>query len=88
MINRDKFYKVEEVAQLGQEGLFPFKSVTSIYDLINHGKLRAFRESAAGEKVTVRIKGEDILMFLDSSSSVEIQNVKGRRGKKEKNKGT
>ena len=88
MINPQKYYQVKEVAELGKEGFFPFKSVTSIYDLINSGKLKAFRASAAGDKVTVRIQGSDLLNFLDSSSTLEIQNVNRGRTKKEKTTST
>lgn len=84
-INPHKFYQVKEIAELGQEGFFPFKSVTSIYDLISRGKLKAFRGSAAGDKVTVRVQGAELLAFLEAASTMEIQNV-DRGRKKEKTK--
>lgn len=84
MINPLKQYSLTEVMRLSEEGLFPIRTRATLIKLIQNGKLIAINRSS-GKKPLYEITGENLLIFL-SSSSLEIQNVNGRRSKKETSK--
>jgi hypothetical protein len=83
MINPERFYTMREIHDLSKEGLFPI-ATTSLYKMIKEGKIKAFQQSIQGIKPRYKILGKDLLLFIDSASSLEIQNVNRRRDKKKK----
>lgn len=85
-INPQKYYSVKELVALGGEGFLPFSSGSTIQSYIKDGRLKTFRESGKGIKPRYMVKGEDLLMFIESSSSLEIQNVNRRPIKEEEGK--
>lgn len=75
MINPRKYYTITDLLKLAKEGFFPIKSRTTIMRLIQSGKLPVANTSSGGKR-TYFIKGEDLLAFLDSSGSYEIEDNK------------
>ena len=84
-INPQKFYRITEVLDLSKEGFFPIQTRQGILDQIDLGKLNAVN-AGKGKKPYYKIQGSELLMFLESVSSLEIQNVSRGRTKKEKTK--
>ena len=72
MIDPLKYYTITELLELSKEGYFPVKSRTSVIRIIKAGKLRAINVGAE-DRPNYTIKGEDILVFLDSRGRFTIQ---------------
>lgn len=88
MIHPDKYYSPQELEDLGKEGFFPVKEKITILKLIESRQLIAVNISTNPKLKYWKVKGSDILKFLDSRGTFSLQEEGKQWSKDEKNKTT
>lgn len=73
MIHPGKYYTPQELEDLGKDGFFPVKEKITIIKLINSGQIPAINISVNPKLTYWKIKGEDILAFLDLRGTYSIK---------------
>lgn len=74
MISPEKWYSPQELEDMGKEGIFPVREKITILKLIETGKLPATNVGTNAEYKVWKIKGADILAFLDSRGTFTLYN--------------
>lgn len=79
MIHPLKYYSPQDLEDLAKEGFFPIKEKISIIKLIESGKLIAVDISISDGRKYWKIKGSDILAFLDNRGSFKLNKDDGKK---------
>jgi len=73
IIDKTKWYNIEEISQIGKDGTFPSKSKIHIKKMLQSGKLVGVN---IGVHTTEewRVKGESLLNFMEGEKNYEKEN--------------
>ena len=64
----EKWYTTTEVVQLARQGYSPFRSLSTVYSLINSGQLKVVARGD-NEKKKYFIQGKEIVRFAESQTT-------------------
>lgn len=70
-MNPELWYTTAQIADLGKQGLFPFKSVSSIYQIINSGEIKYISK---GNQFL--IQGKELIRFSETLNKAKQEHDK------------
>jgi hypothetical protein len=80
----EKWYTTAQVVQLARQGYSPFRSLSTLYSLINNGKISVVARGE-NEKKKFFIQGKEIVRYAESQATT-IHKSNGKQSKESSSK--
>ncbi len=77
----EKWYTTTQVVQLARQGYSPFRSLATLYKLINSGELRVVARGD-NEKKKYFIQGKEMVRYAESQNATLSKKDNGEQDKK------